>query len=797
MPIREQSGFFALADRAVFGNRHWVLALFTIVTLFMLYMSTQIHVAAGFEKQLPLQHPYMKVFKRYQSEFGGANRLLVALIAEDGNMFTPAFFKALETLTQDVSHIDGVNQSSTSSIFTPDVRFIEVVEGGFSGGNVIPSNFAPQSKNFNPSQADFEHIKANIVKAGIVGRLVAEDFSGAMVWADLLETDPTTGKKVDYQRVAAQLNELRERYDNDAMSVHVLGFAQIIGDIADGAKSVVRFFGVAILITAMLLFWYSGSWRLAALPLICSIVAVVWGLGALELLGFGIDPMNILTPFLVFAIGVSHGVQMINSWNDEMVFGAPQADQQPVNALVAARRTFRRLLVPGSIALVSDVVGFLTILLINIRIIQELAITASIGVAFIIFTNLLLLPVLLSFLNIRDLDSYRARLKTRLTRGEGLWRRLSHVTRTGPAAATVVIGALLFWYGFESGKNLDIGDSQTGVPELREDARFNRDARLISSKFSLGVDQLSVIAEADRKDACTEDFKAMQTIDDFAWHIENVEGVQRVITLPYVARLINSGWNEGSPKWRVIARDTYAMRQNLQHLETSTGLMNRDCDAMPVIIFTTDHRAATIDRIIAAIADYQVKQDYPGVHFRLATGNVGVMAATNQVVSKAQLPILGWVYGAILLLCVVTFRSFAATVCIVAPLAIVSALSYALMAYLGIGLKVNTLPVVALGVGIGVDYGIYIYTRMHSFIRHGATLTEAYYQALTTTGKPVLFTAVTLAVGVSTWLFSALKFQADMGVLLTFMFLLNMVGAILLLPALARFILPAKHSSGA
>jgi hypothetical protein len=186
------------------------------------------------------------------------------------------------------------------------------------------------------------------------------------------------------------------------------------------------------------------------------------------------------------------------------------------------------------------------------------------------------------------------------------------------------------------------------------------------------------------------------------------------------------------------------------------------------------------------------------LNLRLATGNAGVMAATNEVVKANQAPMMLWVYAAVIVLCLLTYRSLMATICIVLPLALVSLLANALMAYMNIGLKVNTLPVAALGVGIGVDYAIYIYSRMREFLDEGESLEVAYYKALKLTGTAVLFTAVTLAVGVGTWIFSALKFQADMGVLLSFMFVMNMVGAIILLPALLAWLTPnARRKSAA
>ncbi len=810
--MKEQgvSKFCLAAESAIFGWRKLVLALFAVGTVVMLSFAVQLKVDAGFKKQLPLKHEYMQTFLEYEKDFGGANRLLVAIMARDGEMFTAEFLTALEQATNDVFFIPGVNRASVRSIFTPNVRFVEIVEDGFAGGNVIPADFKPTPEMF-------ETVRGNIVKSGTVGRLVAEDFGGAMVWADLMEVDPTSGKKLDYQEVAAQLEEIRAKYASDEISVHIIGFAKIVGDIAEGAKSVVWFFGIAILITAVLLFLYSGSFKLMLLPIVCSITAVIWQLGSLKLLGFGIDPMNILTPFLVFAIGVSHGVQMINAWNGAMIYGEMDLSESDGKlSFCAAQKTFRNLLVPGSIALASDTIGFLTILLIEIRIIQELAITASIGVAIIILTNLILMPVLLSYTRIRNFEGYCCRHRARVDHRDWLWRSISVFSHHRAAAITIMLSTLLFVFGIWKGEDMKIGDSQTGVPELRQDSRYNTDAQLISTRFSLGVDLMTVIAETE-PDACTESYHIMETIDRFAWHIRNVPGVQKVITLPVVAKILNAGWNEGNIKWRVLSRNNFVMRQALQNIETDTGLLNRDCSAMPVLIFTRDHKAETIARVVRAVKAFQGQYGTPDlafkiesktlteipegeevtaedIRFRLATGNVGVMAATNEDVAAAQMPMLLYVYGAIIALCLLTFRSLRATLCIVTPLALVSALAYALMAFMGIGLKVNTLPVVALGVGIGVDYGIYIYSRLDSLMKEGMGLNEAYYQTLKLTGKPVLFTAITLAVGVGTWLFSELQFQADMGILLAFMFLLNMVGALVLLPALARWLIVPRAS---
>ena len=801
------------------NNRYAIVALFLVITIGMMFAMSKLRIETGFKKQLPLKHEYMQTFLQYEKEFGGANRVLVALVARDGNMFTPEYFEAFESITDQVFFIPGVDRASVRSIFTPNVRFVEIVEDGFAGGNVIPSDYAPSAEMF-------EQVRSNIVKSGEVGRLVSADFAGAMVWANLLEENPQTGEKLDYRNVAAQLEAIRTQYEGDDFTVHIIGFAKIVGDISDGAQSVVWFFLVALVITATLLYLYSRSIWLTVLPLTCSLVAVIWQMGILSLLGYSLDPMNILTPFLIFAIGVSHGVQKISAWTVEKEFSgrtpddwvksgvhtSEQVSQIPRRSpMHGSRETIKKLLAPGVIALVSDTIGFLTILFISIRIIQELAITASIGVAVIILTNLLLLPVLLSWVHLKNPQKYRERMIKNASGKSPLWDFLAGFTERKRAAWAIAVSVALFVGGFWLAQGMKIGDSEVGVPELRPQARYNQDAVLISQRFSLGVDVLTVVAETNAN-ACTENYKVMESMDRFAWDLANVPGVQKVITLPMVAKVVNSGWNEGNIKWRILPRDNFVLRQALSGIDTATGLLNNDCSAMPIMIFTTDHRAETIARIVKRVkelrekfnmGDLNLKLEHEvleemaaegdispeSLQFRLATGNVGVMAATNEDIAAAEKPMLALVFGSIIILCLVTYRTVLGTLCIVLPLVVVSTLAEALMATYGIGLKVNTLPVVALGVGIGVDYGIYIYNRLDIHLKEGFDLREAYYRTLRLTGRAVIFTGFTLAAGVGTWTFSSLQFQADMGILLSFIFLANMVAAIIILPALVRWLM--------
>ncbi|MNO53951.1 Membrane protein YdfJ [compost metagenome] len=281
-------------------------------------------------------------------------------------------------------------------------------------------------------------------------------------------------------------------------------------------------------------------------------------------------------------------------------------------------------------------------------------------------------------------------------------------------------------------------------------------------------------------------YGTMAAIDELAWKLQNTPGVQSAISMVTVSKQAIKGMNEGNLKWETLSRNKDVLNSSISRAE---GMYNSNCSLAPLLVYLNDHKAETLDRAVHAVQEFAQENNKEGLEFKLAAGNAGIEAATNEVIKQSELIILILVYICVAAMCMITFRSFAATLCIVLPLILTSVLGNALMALLGIGVKVATLPVIALGVGIGVDYGIYIYTRLESFLRMGLPLQEAYYQTLKSTGKAVLFTGLCLAIGVATWIFSAIKFQADMGLMLTFMLLWNMFGAIWLLPALARFLI--------
>ncbi|MFS2124722.1 efflux RND transporter permease subunit [Pseudomonas sp. Pseusp97] len=763
-------------ERIIFTHRPFVIIACLLVTVFLAWSATQVRPSTSFEKMIPLQHPFIQNMLEHRNDLANlGNTVRISVEAVNGDIFTKEYMETLRQIHDEVFYIPGVDRSGMKSLWSPSVRWTEVTEEGFAGGEVIPQTYDGSAKAL-------DLLRNNVLKSGQIGRLVANNFKSSIVDVPLLEVYPDPkdqGKlmKLDYRQFSHELEEkIRDKYQlqNPNVKVHITGFAKKVGDLIDGLLMVVGFFGICFVITLVLLLWFTKCVRSTIAVLSTTLVAVIWQLGLLHIIGFGLDPYSMLVPFLIFAIGISHGVQKIN--------GIALQSSDAETPLLAARRTFRQLFLPGMIAILADAVGFITLLVIDIGVIRELAIGASIGVAVIVFTNLILLPVAISYIGISKKAVQRS--KEDAVRDHPFWRALSNFASPTVAPISVVIALAMFAGGMWQGHHLKIGDLDQGAPELRPDSRYNLDNDFIIRNYSTSSDVLVVMVASEAEGCSTH--KTLSAIDELAWRLENTQGVQSAISLVTVSKQMIKGMNEGNLKWESLSRNQDVLNNSISRAE---GLFNSNCSLAPLLVFLNDHKAETLDRAVAVVQDFAKANEKDDLKFKLAAGNAGIEAATNDVIKHSELTILILVYICVAVMCLITFRSFAATLCIVLPLILTSVLGNALMATLGIGVKVATLPVIALGVGIGVDYGIYIYTRLESFLRQGLSLQEAYYETLKSTGKAVLFTGLCLAIGVATWIFSAIKFQADMGLMLTFMLLWNMFGALWLLPALARFLI--------
>jgi len=783
----KQSG--NLIERLVFNHRLWMVVVCALVTAVLAWQAKGLAVNAGFEKMLPHRHSYIQKYFEFKNDLRGlGNSVRVVVENLDGDVFDPRYLDVLKQINDELFLTAGVDRPWIKSLWTPAVRWTEVTEEGFAGGPVMPDSYDGSDKSV-------EMLRLNINRSGIVGQLVANDFKSSMVFVPLLDIDPQTGQRLDMAALSRKLEDnVRAKFESShgngkspRIRIEIIGFAKLVGDLIDGLVKVMSFFAVAAAIAAGLIYAYTRCVRSTTLVLACSVVAVVWQLGIVRALGFELDPYSVLVPFLIFAIGVSHGAQKMN--------GIMQDIGRGTHKLVAARYTFRRLFLAGLTALLADAVGFAVLMLIDIPVIRDLALTASVGVGVLIFTNLLLLPVLLSYTGVSATAASRSlQEEQREATGVGagaLWAMLDRFTERKWATAALVVSAVLAVGGFLVSQRLKIGDLDAGAPELRADSRYNQDNAFITGHYSLSSDQFAVIVKTP-KEGCVQ-FRTLVEADRLAWELKQLPGVQTTVSLVNAMRQVTSGSYEGGVKWLTISRNQEVLNYGATMAALNNpDLFNADCSVMPVIAYLSDHKAETLNQVVKTAEDFARAHNSKDVEFLLAAGSAGIEAATNLVVEDANRTMLAYVYAAVILLCFITFRSWRAVVVAVVPLVVTSVLCEALMVMLGIGVKVATLPVIALGVGIGVDYALYLLSVQLAQQRRGMPLSAAYKKAVQFTGKVVALIGITLAAGVVTWAFSPIKFQADMGILLTFMFVWNMLGALILIPALSHFLLPTR-----
>lgn len=766
----------SLLERMIFNNRVIIVAICALLTAMLGYQVTRLDVNASFTKMMPQSHPFIRNYLKYSEWLHGlGNTVQIVVENKKGDIYDPEYIEALRKINDRVYLIPGVDRSFVKSLWMPVVRWTEVTPEGYTGGPVMPDTYDGNANSI-------DKLRVNVAKAQIVGSLVSDDQKSSMIVLPLLDKYGDSGKPLDYTSFTKDLDSIRSM-QSDKITIHIIGFAELMGDLIRGLIQVSTFFGVAALIATLVILLYTRCLRCTVLVVNCSLVAVIWQLGIMRLCGLVLDPFSILVPFLIFAIGVSHGAQKMN--------GIAQDIGRGTHRYVAARYTFRRLFLAGLTALLADAVGFGVLSVIDIPSIRGLAQAASVGVAVLIFTNLILLPILLSYIGVGR------RAAERSVRSDAsphmLVKVLSRLTTRRWAAGVLVLSLLVTGCGLVVRSQIQVGDLDRGAPELRTDSVYNRDVDYITKHYLLSSDQLAVIVGTPIHGLVQ--YRSLLDMDRLEEKLRDTPGVLAAVSVGSLSRQFTAADFEGSPKWLTISRDVHVEADAVNYVHDSNPeLINEEQSVAPIVTYLADHRAETLKRVVSVVKDFASQHDSPDLTFMLAAGSAGIQAATNEAVSKANVKMVIYVYIAVIILCLITFRSWRATVVAVVPLVVTSILCEALMVGLGIGITVATLPVTALGVGIGVDYALYLLTVQLANQRRGMSLQDSYASAVAFTGKVVALVGTTLAAAVVTWAWSPIKFQADMGLLLAFMFVWNMVGALVLLPALSAVFLPNKKA---
>lgn len=774
-------------ERLVFNHRLIVILLCVAMTGFLGWHALKLPVNTSFEKMIPQSHPYIQNYFEHRDGLSGmGNAVRISVENNEGNIFDEEYLLALQKINDIVYLMEGVDQGWMRSLWTSSLRWTEVTERGYQGGPVMPDRW-------DGSPASMEQLSDNINRAGIIGSYVANDMRSSMIYVPLLDRSPSTGEPLDYQAFSQQLEEQVRVLENEKIQIHIIGFAKLVGDMIEGMYDVMVYFAFSVLIATVIVFSYTRCLRSTLLLVSVALLGVVWLLGLLHFLGYVLDPYSVLVPFLIFAIGLSHGAQKMN--------GIMQDVGRGTHKYVAARYTFRRLFAAGLTALLVNIVGFAVLVIIDIPAIRDMALTTSIGVAVLIFTKLFLIPVALSYIGVSEAAARRSVMTAENLNAKPTSRTpllatrhwLIRLTERRRATSAIVVAAALLIVGLLAGQNVKYGDLSAGAPELRPDSRYNQDVRFVTEHYGLSTDQFVVMMKTPPGE-CT-DYDSMIEADRLSAYLRTLPGVQTTFSAADGIRLATSGSFEGNPKWLTIPRNTSNRTQAYNMFRTDRPeLTDRSCAITPIVAYLSDHKADTLDRIVSEVEKYAELHNTEERQFLLAAGSSGIQAITNIVVKQSFWTLHFVLYGVVAILCLATFRSWRATIVALIPLIITSVLCEALMFAMGIGIKVSTLPVIAVGVGVGVDYALYLLSVQLGLQRQGASLAESYAGSLDFVGRIVALVGLTMAAGVIPWIWSPIKFQADMGVLLCFMFLWNMIGALILIPALSHYLL--RNESG-
>lgn len=765
----------------ILQHRILVFVVLLAATGFFAYELRHCRMASYADDLLPGGHPYIQVNKQFREIFGGANIVLVAITVKEGDIFNPETLQKIQNITRAFQYVPAVNNNSITSIAVRKVKNIRTTAWGMKIQPVMYPD-VPQT------QDEIERLKRAVYTDNmILGKLVSRDGKSALIMADFFED------KVDPRVVFEKVMEMKEKEEDANTSIHPVGEPVLIGWAYKYAPQMLWIFGVTVLVIVVLLYGYFRSLRGTVIPLLSAGVSAIWGLGFTGLLRHNFDPLILVVPFLISARACSHSVQMIERYFEEYLrFEDPR---------MACQAACRGLLAPGLLGIVTDAAGIFIIVVAPIPLLAKLALIGAFWVLSIIFSVLILNPLLLSFLPppSKSLTRFLFVEDSLLNR---FLSRVAVATFSRARWVTLAVTAAVLVWAFCSARSLTVGDAHEGTSLLWPDSQFNRDIRHINKHFP-GVNPLYVIVEGTQENDIKRP-EVLRAIEAYQRVMERDPRVGGTQAITDVLKQLNRKFHEDDPRWGILPSEWSEIGQ-LMYLFLNGAdpgdldrWMNWNFSQGNIVVYFKDHRGETIRNAIRQSKTFIQNLSLDGVEFKLCGGVIGVMAAINEEISQSQTATLLLAFLVIFVTCSVTYRSPIAGILFIIPLAVANLLTFAFMAEMKIGLNINTLPISSLGIGLGVDYGIYIVSRIKEEYAKAGDLKRATLVAMTTAGRAVLFTATTLTAGVIFWYFlSDMRFQAEMGLLLGLWMVTSMIGGMLLLTTVIHFIKPRFITSAA
>ncbi|MFY9327598.1 MAG: efflux RND transporter permease subunit [Georgfuchsia sp.] len=762
---------------ACIRRRAAVAAVFTLLTVVMGFFAVRVEVKTVFDDLLPRTHAYVKVHERFRQDFGGSNMVSIMVEVEQGDIFKTPVLEKVKKLTNDLALVNGVNSFQIISLASNKLKEIKASTDSIDVQPVMGGNV--------PTTAEgLEALKNTVLNNSMVyGTYVSQDIKAALITVDFYEN------AVDYSKIFPQVMKLVNAAQGDGVRVSVVGEPILYGWVDHYVPETVHIFLMTIGCLMLLLFLAARTWRGTLLPLLAGFTSAIWALGFARLMGYNLDPLVIVIAFLITARSISHSVQLVTRFGDELAAGVPTSK-------AAASSAMLQLFKPGMLGVVADAGCMIVVILTPIPLMQKISLIGTVWVLTIAICACVMTPVLLSWLkpsarNVHPINIYplldgilNICVRVATTR----WR---YALLLGAAAVFVVSGIYAF--------KLQVGDADAGSPILWQDSSYNKDSAAINSQFQ-GADRMYVVFEGKQPGAVKE----LPVLNNMA-SMQRFMGAQPQIggslSLADVIPSVNQVMRENNPRYRDLGKSAIENGELLYmwsaDASDTSRFMDPQAQITQVTLFFKDHRGDTIRTAIQRVKEFIAAHPIEQGVYVLAGGLIGVTAAVNEVIFAGQIESIALALLVLIICCAVAYRSLRAGIFFMVPVILSNTITFSVMAWQGIGMTLSTLPVAALGIGLGVDYAFYVVDGIREELRGHSDLKQAIVQSLHSAGKGVLITSLTLTASVVLWFASSLRFQAEMGILMAIWLFVSSFSALFIMPAMVYVFKPdfVTHAS--
>jgi len=741
-------------------------------TCVMAYLAGQIEVKTVFSDLLPRNHPYVEVNNQFKQTFGGSNMVSIMLEVEQGDVFNPTVLAKVRQVTQALQKVEGVDTYQIASLASKKMKEVRASTEGIESK---PLMWPGLPKDAGEIAVLREAVLNNPL---VYGPYVSIDMRATLITADFIDG------AVDYVKAYKQIEEIADAARGDGVLVRVVGEPILYGLVNHYLGETLRIFMVTVGALVVLLLLITRTWHGTVLPLVTGLVSAIWALGAAKLMHFHLDPLVIVVAFLITAQAISNSVQLVSRFDDEVAAGAS-------SAAAAARASLLNLFKPGMLAIVADAGCVLVVALTPIPMLEKISYIGTVWILSIMLSAMVLTPVLLSWCGVKKRYAHPINVYPLLQKILGLCAAIvTSKLRFAVVAGAAVLFAVSSIYAF----HLKVGDANPGSPILWPDSIYNKDATAINQKFQ-GSDRMFVVV-AGKKEGALKEPAVLEGMERFQKYMEAQPEVGGSISLADILPAVKRVVREGNARYQELGGNADENGELVYMFVSGAdpGDMDRFADPQAkngaVTLFFRDHQGETIRTAIARVKEYVANNRLDDAEFLLAGGLVGVLAAVNEVILAGQIESIAFALLVLVVCCMVTYRSTVAGMFFMVPVLLSNTLTFSYMAWKGIGMNINTLPVVALGIGLGVDYSFYIVDGIREELHHHKDVGRAIVKSIATSGKGVLITALTLVTSVVLWSFSSLRLQADMGVLIAIWLFISAASALFLMPAMVYVFRP-------